>query len=373
MRLAFVDFIYDYDAARPDGAEPLGGTTSAICFLARELVKSGVSCTFFNRVKEKRQAHGIETLPLQALAETLPQNLFDAYIFCGRWIEEMLVFIRANTKVPLIAWAHESTFTPPMTPALDVFDGVVFVSEWQKRVNQPFCRPHWRQTVIRNAMNPAVSASFPPETSILPAKTAPPVLLFAGSFARGAFNIPPIIEKIRTRRSDFTVEMFCNKNPSRDAASDAAYIAWLRSQPNIAHIGMVGQAELARRMRGATFMLAPNSWPETSCITLIEGLASGLTVISTDRAALPETSSGFARQIPIEFPDEASRFDMPVNTDAFAEATLAAWQEYETNPAETEARLRRQVDYFRANYQWSQRVAAWTAFIEILAPSGKTA
>ncbi len=49
MRLAFIDFVYHYDAARPDSGEPLGGTTSAVCFLAREMVKTGVECVFFNR------------------------------------------------------------------------------------------------------------------------------------------------------------------------------------------------------------------------------------------------------------------------------------------------------------------------------------
>lgn len=363
MRLAFIDFVYHYDAARPDSDEPLGGTTSAICFLARELVKSGISCTFFNRVAEKRQAYGIETLPLQSLGDEIARDIYDAYIFCGRWTEELVNLVRTHTKSPLIAWAHESVFAPPMTPSLDAFDGVVFVSEWQKRINQSSVRPHWKQTVIRNAMNPIVAASFPSGVPVLPAKTTPPVLLFAGSFARGAFHIPSILDIIRAQRTDFSVELFCNTDPSRNAEQDAAYINWLRSQPNIAHIGMVGQGRLAEHMRRATIFLAPNPWPETSCIALIEGLASGLTAITSNRAALPETASGFACQIPIMSPDEPLRFDMPVDVPTFAEAVLQALRERDENPAALEARLRSQIDYFHANYQWAQRVEPWVAFI----------
>ena len=360
MRLAFVDFVYFYDAARPEKDEPLGGTTSAICFLARELVKAGVSCTFFNRVTAPCEAHGIQSLPLQALGTLIEQGGFDAYIFCGRWSAELVGLVRANTKAPLIGWMHESAFAPPLTPALDAFDGMVFVSEWQQRVNAGAARPNWKQAVIRNAMNPAVAESFLDE-EILPAKITPPILLFAGSFARGAFHIPPLLEKIRPHRTDFTVEVYCNLDPSRDVDKDAAYIGWLRSLPNISHIGMVGQTELAAKMRRASVLLAPNPWPETSCIALIEGLASGMKAVTTNRAALPETAAGFARQVSIDNPDDQSRFDMAIDYDVFAAAVL----EVMDAPA-SEASLRRQVDYFLANYQWRQRVQPWIGFIESL-------
>jgi glycosyltransferase involved in cell wall biosynthesis len=215
-------------------------------------------------------------------------------------------------------------------------------------------------------MNPQYLLSFAANEPILAAKTKPPVLLFAGTFARGAFNVPPLLDIIRKNRDDFSVDMFCNLDPSRDPERDAAYVEWLRGQPNIAHIGMVGQKELLRRMHVASIMLAPNPWPETSCITLIEGLASGLDVVATSRAALPETAAGFTRQIPIDAADDPVRFDMPVDLDAFAAAVLEVLREHEENPDAVEARLRRQIDYFHANYQWAQRVTPWLEFIRSL-------
>jgi|GEM_PF-1923634 glycosyltransferase involved in cell wall biosynthesis len=366
MNLAFIDFVYAYDAARPDASEPLGGTTSAICFLAREMAKAGFSCAIFNRVTEIRHAHGIKSLPLDALGFEIERGVYDAYVFCGRWTAELVGLVRAHTKAPLIAWMHESTFAPPMTPALKEFDGVVFVSEWQQRVNQSALCPNWKQTVIHNAMNPLAVFSFAANEPILASKAKPPVLLFAGSFTRGAFHVPPLLEKIRKVREDFSVEMFCNLDPSRDPERDAAYVAWLKSQPNVAHIGMVGQKELIRRMQRASIMLAPNPWPETSCIALIEGLASGLDAVATDRAAVPETASGFTRQVLIEAAGDPVRFDMPVDYDAFSTAVLDALREREENPDAVEARLRRQIDYFHANYQWAQRVDPWMGFIKSL-------
>jgi len=172
-----------------------------------------------------------------------------------------------------------------------------------------------------------------------------------------------VIEKIRAVRKDFSVEMFCNLDPSRDAVKDAEYIKWLRSQPNIAHVGMVGQPELAKRMRRASIMLSPNPWPETSCIAMIEAMASGMTVITTNRAALPETASGFAKHIPVSDCDDKIRFDMPVDHDAFASAAIEAMNEAESRHSDKEKFLREQVDLFRGNYTWQFRADEWIRFL----------
>jgi len=366
MHLAFVDFVYGYDAGRPEVPEPLGGTTSAVCFLARELVKSGISCSFYNRVNEIRQSHGIPSYPLHALSTILGCDDCTAYVFCGRWSEEWVHQVRASTRAPLIAWMHESAFASPFTPALQEFDAVVYVSDWQKRVNKEAAQLSWKETVIRNAMNPVVSTSFPPGQSILEAKTIPPVLLFAGSFARGAFHVVPLLERIRPHCKEFSVEIFCNLNPSRNAEQDATYIHWLRTQPHINHVGMVGQNELARRMKKASVFLAPNPWPETSNIALIEAMASGLQAVTTNRAALPETASGFARQVPIQAPDDPLRFDANIEYDIFAQTILECLRLREDNPTQLENQLRRQIDFFHAHYKWEQRVEPWAHFIKEL-------
>lgn len=363
MHLAFVDIVYDYTADRPDTAASLGGTTSAICFLARELVKTGVDCTFFNKIRQPAKAYGISSLPLEALIDERANPEYSAFIFGGRWVDWLANHIREKTKAPLIAWMQESQFIPPLTPAMQAFDGVVFNSEWQKRVNQAHVLPHWRQAVIRNSMNPRFAALFEPGESILAAKTKPPVLLYAGTTPRGAFHLPAILDHLRTRRRDFTMEICCDCAPTRDADANAEYINRVRNLPNVTHVGMVGQSELAARMKHAALLVSPNPWPETSCIALIEALSAGLCAITTNRAVLPETAEGFAQHIAINDPDHPTRFDMPIPYEAFADAidkTMTSWL---TNPEETERALRAQVNHFLGRYQWPQRVEPWIEFI----------
>jgi glycosyltransferase involved in cell wall biosynthesis len=359
LHLAFIDVSYGYTA------DPLGGTTSAVCFLARELVKAGVACTFFNTIDRPRMAYDILSLPLKALADARSDPSISAFIFCGRWLEGLVQLVRESTKVPLIAWMHESLFDNELAPASRAFDAVAFVSEWQQRINQALVRQHWKQVVLRNAMNPQAAALFTRGESILASKTNPQILLYAGVFQRGAFHIPKLLDCLRPQQGEFSVEIYCNTNPSNDAASDTAYISWLRGLPNIHHVGMVGQSELVHRMKAASVMLAPNLWPETSCIAMIESMAAGMSVVTTNRAALPETAAGFAHLIPVTDIDHPASFDSPLPYESFANAVSKAMNTIRIHP-ETEAILRTQVDYFLARYQWAQRVAPWLDFIQSL-------
>src|ERR1700722_10277895 len=132
MRLAFIDIASGYGADRPDCEEAAGGTTAAACFLARALVKAGVSCTFFNKIRTVHTAYGIPSLPLESLVEGCKNTDYTAFIFCGRWVEWLVKLVRENSNAPLIAWMHESAFSPEFVPALEAFDGIAFVSEWQR-------------------------------------------------------------------------------------------------------------------------------------------------------------------------------------------------------------------------------------------------
>jgi len=136
---------------------------------------------------------------------------------------------------------------------------------------------------------------------------------------------------------------------------------------NVTHVGMVGQKELLQRMKRATFMISPNPWPETSCIALIEAMAAGLCVITTDRAALPETAADFARQVAVDDPDHPIRFDMEMPHKTFAGTIVASLDEWGKNADETEQKLQAQITYFKTNYQWVQRVEPWLEFIKSLA------
>lgn len=364
MRLAFIDLAYDYTVDRPEALEALGGTTSAVCFLARALKIAGHDITIFNKVRQPAVAHGISSLPLERLAEARYDASFDAFIFCGRWTEWLVQHVAEATTAPLIAWMHESRFAPPLTPAMPHFSGVVCVSDWQAVVTQSALLPQQKQCVIRNAMNPAVEVLFPPDAAVLAGKQ--PVAVYIGSTPRGLLHLPAIWPQLQAAQPGLRLRIFSNPAISADAAQNAALADHLRAMPGVEHLGMIGQPELAQQLRQASFFLAPNPYPETSCIALIEAMAAGLCCVVTARAALPETAHGFARLVPIEAADDPVLFTQPLDYGAFTRAALEVIHDRLVQPDIWEEKLHSQRAYFLRHYRWQDRVAPWVEFITSL-------
>lgn len=370
MHLAFVDITYGYTVDRPEAPEALGGTTTALCFLARALRAAGHDCTIFNKVSTPAIAHDIQSLPLEHLTAERANPAYDAFVFVGRWADWLVAHIAEAARAPLIAWMHESQFGLPLVPQIAAFNAVVFVSDWQARSNHALLLPHQTNAVIRNALNPAVAALFPPGRSITAKKK--PTAIYVGATPRGLLHLPALWPLLRAARPDLTLQIYANPAPSRDAAVNAALAAELRALPGVTHVGQVGQPALALALDEASFFLAPNPYPETSCIALMEALAAGLCAITTDRAALPETAHGFATLCPIAAADDPLLFTQPFDTAAFAARALPVMAQRLDDPAACAPRLRAQVTYFQAHYGWAERATAWAAFLSSLRGAGNT-
>jgi glycosyltransferase involved in cell wall biosynthesis len=98
----------------------------------------------------------------------------------------------------------------------------------------------------------------------------------------------------------------------------------------------------------------PNTFAETSCISVMEALASGCFVVTSNWGYLPETTAGFARLISLSQCNTSKSiafFSSISERESYHQAFLAAILEMlevltGANPQETEQILRKQVDYF---------------------------
>ena len=108
-------------------------------------------------------------------------------------------------------------------------------------------------------------------------------------------------------------------------------------------------------------MLAyPNTFAETSCISVMEAMAAGCTVVTSFLGALPETGAGFIDLMPpLADPDD--------HAEAFAAHVIQLLADRQADPAGTEARLQAQVAYAVAENNWARRAEQWSAFLSMLA------
>jgi glycosyltransferase involved in cell wall biosynthesis len=166
------------------------------------------------------------------------------------------------------------------------------------------------------------------------------------------------------------------QDPTNDqfgALYDAA-----KRMAGVSYPGSLPQPLLAAALAKSNVLSYPNKWAETSCISLMEALAAGLLVVTSDLGALPETSQGFARLVP--FDKVAPAGDQPFRyslqeldrrgfvanyrgalSQAIQSYDLGAW----TN------RLYEQVCVINRTCTWQVRALEWTQFLERVLPAGK--
>jgi len=362
MDIVFVDAAASaYDPDTPL-QRPLGGSQSAACYLTPELVKRGHRVTLVSRDTEVKVVRGVRCQPIPGTQDDALRNA-DCVVHLGgvhARLAEFTALCRPGARH--ILWtglAHDQPFVAPLAqPGVRaLFHGFAMVSEWQADCfHQAFGLDPARIGILRNAVGPPFADLFG-DGPILPAKSGPPTLCYTSTPYRGLDRLLAAFTLIRAAVPDARLAVYSSMavynalldpfRPLYDAA---------RTAPGVAYHGSVAQPALAQALRGATMLAYPNTFAETSCIAVMEAMAAGCTVVTSDLGALPETGAGFVELMP-------PPADPHAHAAAFADRVIRSLAAREADPAGTEARLRAQVDYAVAENNWTRRAEQWDTWL----------
>jgi glycosyltransferase involved in cell wall biosynthesis len=117
----------------------------------------------------------------------------------------------------------------------------------------------------------------------------------------------------------------------------------------VEYVGSLTQPELPRELRSVNILAYPNTFAETSCISVMEALASACFVVTSNWGYLPETTAGFAPLIPLSQSNNSNSiapFSSISERESYAQEFLVAILEVlevltGANPQETEQFLRK--------------------------------
>jgi glycosyltransferase involved in cell wall biosynthesis len=368
VRICFADFCgLDFHAQTVD-SQPLGGSHSAACYLARALAQRGHDIFLLTHTSTPGDFDGVKCLswnstPLSAL-RPLQFDVFVCLLGTGNGAL-MRSVLGPDTR--LVLWTQHS-FDEANMQALhqagerESYDEFVLVSEWQR---EEFLR-HFqldpeRAHLLRNAVAPAFENLFPDHLPILPEKTRPPILAYTSTPFRGLDLLLEAFPAIRAAVPDVRLRVFSSMTvyqtpPAVDQAQYGGLYQLCRETAGVEYIGSLPQSALAGELRGVMALAYPNTFPETSCIAALEAMASGCTVVTSALGALPETTAGFARLTP--FPQERPRY-LSEFVAQIADVLRAGMR----NDPEAETRLRRQVRYIHATATWEVRATLWEKWL----------
>lgn len=366
MRVCFIDPSgLDYTVDTPYTA-PLGGSQSALCYLAEALALAGAVVTVINSTSTVGAVRGVEMVNSKAVTlDRLSAN--DVIVLLNNPKVGVLTNLRRQLgpRPLMLVWTGHAPDQPAVEQMADrslmtVLDSVMYCSRWQAAAyERAFGIPGDKAFVLPYAIGPAFENRFAPGESILAAKARPPVMTYTSTPFRGLNILLATMPAVVAAHPEVTLEVYSSMQTYQIGGEQDTYRALYdacRQTRGVNYIGSVPQPQLADRMRAIAIMSYPSTFAETFCIAALEALASGCMVVTSDLGALPETMGGLAELVPLG--DDAQAF-----AQAYAERLVRTLGSFAHAPAMMEARLRHQVDHLNATATWRSRARDFTAWV----------
>lgn len=310
MRIAFI-FPSDFNITTVF-TRALGGSESAVSYLAIELAKLGHDITLITSNKANCIEHGVRCLSLTLhengnidFPQIIQTEQFDCFVMKNAIPMLGGILKNALSNNPkTIFWTGHSYDQPAIAnlkepSIINGLDSVYCVSEWQKQsfINN-FNIPEHKFKILRNAIAPSFQNMYKNYEEFIATKLKTPQLIYSSTPFRGLEHLLKIYPSIyQACNSKSTLEVYSSMqvyglSPEQDEFKHLYTLA--KDMGGVNYHGSVPQSQLAEAFRLANIFSYPNVFAETSCISVMEAIAAGLHVVTTNLGALPETCAGMA-------------------------------------------------------------------------------
>ena len=363
MKIAFVDLInWDYSVKSVKNIA-LGGSQSALCYLAMNFASLEHDVFLLNDISAPTIFGGVACLPINSVNAGFWEK-FDFIIFlnCLGSAKEMRKLCGKNTQ--LLLWIHQADDVPIVQELENkeekgLYDYFVFISEWQKkRYVEKFDLDLNKIVVFRNSIGDVFNDLLDLNESILSVKNKPLTLAYTSTPFRGLKHLIDIFPRIQNQHPDVKLKIFSSMKVYQVSSvdDDAEYgpmYEIFRQMEGVEYIGSIPQEKLAEELKKVAVLIYPNTFEETSCIAVMEGMASGCYIVSSDLGALPETTAGFGHLISLENGIE-------IYKDKFVNVTIDILNRLKSDSrGEIETHLTEQVQFCNQTYTWTVRSHEW--------------
>lgn len=368
MKIAFFDPIsWDYLVETPR-LKPLGGSQSSLCYLAEELARLGHEVTLINRTTTPGRSRGVESLRIEGVPVARYLD-YDVVIVLNVASSNVPRAIRAtgSNPPPIILWSQHNHDQPAVRELADrsiheSWDKYVLVSDWQaKGYKEGFRIDPGKIRILGNAISPAFENLFPQPQAIAAQKPWPPVLCYTSTPFRGLHVLLEAFPRIRAAIPGTRLRVFSSMSVYGVGAEQDPYAALYelcRTTEGVEYVGSLSQTALARELRGATCLAYPNTFAEGFCISVLEAMAAGCIVITSDLGALRDTTAGFGHLL-------APHPDKEVHARLYADFAVGVLTNFRSSPQE-QARLAAQVSAVNRTGTWAVRAKEWEAWLQSL-------
>ena len=314
------------------------------------------------KVRERQSIHmnpkgGTEILKDQLIAQ-LPEQSIDGINLIGSICHPSLV---KEDKINIL-WQHLNYDQPNVKlmqdrKFVDSIDYFIYVSHWQyNRFREVYKIPEYKSFVIKNATH----AFEPVKKESLMITSDKIKLLYTSTPWRGLIILLKAIEILNKTRDDFEVDIYSStkiygsKFDENEKDKFTDLFDKCKNTKNVNYHGYTFNGEIRKAVEKAHIYAYPSIFEETSCLAVIEAMAAGCHVVTTNYGALPETCGEFATMI--EFDSSGQNL-----IERYAETLNSVIDNYKNNLYKDD--LEMQIKYYNKNYSWETRIQEWINFL----------
>jgi len=233
---------------------------------------------------------------------------------------------------------------------IDKIDWFVFVSHWQaEQYRKHFGIPGYKTYVLKNACAGTESRKPRNDDKVRLCYTSTPW--------RGLDVLLRAWEILQPIDCELHVFSSCKIYGTDFARHDSEYehlYEKCKTLPGVVYRGSIPNEELRAELPTFDMLAYPCTFEETSCISVIEALFTGLRVVTSSLGALPETTEGWANVYSFKQDSElhAQEFSkqLAVDIELFKRGYLHDV-------------LSRQKSTYRFSWNWSYRFNQWLSFL----------
>ena len=284
--------------------------------------------------------------------------------------------IQSNKQYKII-WAHDNCDQAghaTLPQHVDNIDKIVCVSDWEREQYIKYNRaPAEKLTVIPNGVDDMFRPSGKPKS-----KTC----IFFSAPHKGIAPLVPIWKEVIKHHPDAKLKVFSsmslygdvqpgegeNETITTDKGLEPSpfipIYKELQKLSGVEYSPCIDREELLPHIQDAAFYIHPNVWEETFCVSLAEAMSCGCFPITTDMGALPETSNGMGKYIPMSG-QNTPRGWIPNDTfhQNFTEEVIRALHFFDIARSEYEQASQAISKFAIETYNWKRVSLMWEELI----------
>jgi len=354
-----VDIVIYTEGLPFDGRTPfersLGGSESAVVFMARELARRGHRVRIYCHCPRPGEYDGVVYHDLTDFGEFVETGECDVFVCC-RHLRGLTAPIRSRVNV---LWNHDVMVKPVASHVMSLMyklDRLFVLSEFHKEQFQRHLDvPEERYIVTRNGVDLALV-----DESISGVGRDPNRVIYTSRPERGLDVLLTMWPEMKERRPDLKLAIAHYENPAADAQM-AEYVGTLRrfaeQLPDIEFLGPLNKRDLYRELARSALVVYPATFPEVSCISMIEAAACGAPVVTSRYCALKETVADGESGVLVPGEPHGEEYQQ-----GFVDAVIGLLDD-EARWQELSAAARRRVE---ERCQWKDIAGEWDGLFEKL-------